>query len=101
MAAFIGRPIPKASTTHAMVEAVPMVMQWPAERLIQDSASWNSHMGIAPQRTSSLNFQTSVPDPISCPRNFPLSMGPPETMREGKSQLDAPINNAGVVLSQP
>src|SRR6266511_5468683 len=76
MAAFIGNPIPIASTTLAIVEAVPIVMQWPAERLMQLSASWKSHKGIAPLRTSSLNFQTLVPDPICSPRNLPLSIGP-------------------------
>src|SRR5215468_8842525 len=101
MAAFIGNPIPIASTTLAIVEAVPIVIQWPAERLMQLSASWKSHNGIAPLRTSSLNFQTAVPDPICSPRNLPLSIGPPDTAIVGRSQLAAPINAAGVVLSQP
>src|SRR5882672_8407164 len=101
MAAFVGNPIPSASTTLAMVEAVPIVIQCPAERFMQVSASTNSHSVIAPRRTSSLNLQTSVPEPMSCPRNFPLSIGPPEIISAGRSQLAAPINNAGVVLSQP
>src|SRR5260370_29201657 len=101
MAAFIGSPMPRASTTHAMVEAVPMVMQWPADRLMQASASMNSHMSMAPQRTSSLNFQMSVPEPMSRPRNLPFNIGPPDTMIAGRSQLAAPINKAGVVFSHP
>ena len=42
MAALPGMPTPSASTIEAMVEAVPMVMQWPCERCMHDSASWNS-----------------------------------------------------------
>ncbi len=85
----------------AMVEAVPMVMQWPAERDMQDSASMKSASDILPARTSSLNDHTLVPDPMSWPRNLPLSMGPPETPIVGRSQLAAPMRSAGVVLSQP
>src|SRR5690242_5938744 len=93
--------MPRDSTTHAIVDAVPIVIQCPAERLMQASASMKSPMLITPQRTSSLNFQTFVPEPISWPRNFPLSIGPPETINDGRSQLAAPIRSAGVVLSQP
>ena len=39
IAALVGRPIPSASTIDAIVDAVPMVMQWPAERDMQLSAS--------------------------------------------------------------
>src|SRR5271168_3111363 len=84
-----------------MVDAVPMVMQWPAERDMQDSASLNSSSVILPAFTSSLNFQTDVPEPMSFPRNLPFSMGPPETTMAGISQLAAPIISEGVVLSQP
>src|SRR6476661_10512158 len=101
MVAFCGMPIPCASTIHAMVEAVPMVMQWPAERDMQDSASMKSAQLILPARTSSLIDHTLVPDPIVSPRKCPLSMAPPETTSAGKSQLAAPIINEGVVLSQP
>src|SRR5215831_15712661 len=86
---------------QAIVEAVPIVIQCPAERLIQDSASRNSLSAIAPERTSSLNLQTLVPEPISSPLYLPLSIGPPETRIVGRSQLAAPIKRAGVVLSHP
>src|SRR5204863_1078477 len=101
IAALPGMPMPSASTMLAMVEAVPIVMQWPAERDMQASASMKSASDILPARTSSLNDHTLVPEPISWPRNFPFSMGPPETPIVGKSQLAAPISSAGVVLSQP
>ena len=68
---------------------------------MQASASRKSATGIRPALTSSLKRQTSVPEPTSLPRNRPLSIGPPETAMVGRSQLAAPISNAGVVLSQP
>jgi hypothetical protein len=42
IAAFPGRVSPSDSTMQAIVEAVPMVMQCPADRLMQLSASMNS-----------------------------------------------------------
>ncbi len=85
----------------AMVEAVPIVMQWPAERELPCSADMKSASVISPALTISLNFQVLVPEPISCPSYLPLSIGPPERASEGRSQLAAPIKRAGVVLSQP
>ena len=78
-----------------------MVMQWPAERFMHDSASMKSDSDMRPALTSSLKRQTSVPEPISPPRNRPLSIGPPETARAGRSQLAAPMRSDGVVLSHP
>ncbi len=43
-----------------------MVMQWPAERDMQASASMKSASFILPARTSSLICQTAVPEPIAC-----------------------------------
>src|SRR5215213_4069721 len=76
-------------------------MQWPAERDIDASASMNCSTVMMPAFTSSLNFQTSVPEPMSCPQYLPLSIGPPDTTIAGTSQLAAPITSEGVVLSQP
>ena len=56
---------------------------------------------MLPPRTSSENFQTIVPEPMSWPRYLPLSIGPPVTISVGKSTLAAPMSCAGVVLSQP
>ena len=44
---------------------------------------------------------TLVPEPMSVPRYFPDSIGPPDTATVGRSTLAAPIRQAGVVLSQP
>src|SRR6201993_470199 len=84
-----------------MVEAVPIVMQCPRDRFMQDSASRKSFMSIFPARTASDICQTPVPEPIRWPLKQPFSMGPPETTKVGKLQLAAPIINEGVVLSQP
>ena len=85
----------------AMVEAVPMVMQWPAERDCALSASWNSCSDMVPARTASENCQTDVPEPMSWLWKCPFSIGPPETPMVGRSQLAAPMTSDGVVLSQP
>ena len=84
-----------------MVEAVPMVMQWPALLDMQTSASTKSSPDILPARYSSTNFQVSVPEPISLPLNFPFSIGPPVIINAGKSTLAVPMSKPGVVLSQP
>ena len=94
-------PTPSASTIEAMVDAVPIVMQWPCERCMHDSASWNSSTEIFPARRSSDIDQTLVPEPMSVPRYFPDSIGPPETPMVGRSTLAAPMMSEGVVLSQP
>src|ERR1700719_4811586 len=93
--------MPRDSTIEAMVEAVPMVIQCPRDRFIQDSASRKSAMSIFPARTASDICQTPVPEPILWPLKQPFSIGPPETTSVGKLQLAAPIISEGVVLSQP
>jgi hypothetical protein len=93
--------MPSASAMLFMVEAVPMTMQWPGERDMPASASRKSSRLIVPALTSSANRQTSVPEPMSCPRYLPFSIGPPEQTIAGTSHDAAPIKSAGVVLSQP
>jgi hypothetical protein len=56
--------MPSDSTIEAIVEAVPIVMQWPRERFMHDSASVNSSCVIEPARTSSDICHTPVPEPI-------------------------------------
>src|SRR5260221_8228422 len=70
-------------------------------RLIQLSANSQSCCVILPVFISSSNFHTWVPEPISIPLYFPLSMGPPGTTIVGNPTLAAPITVDGVVLSQP
>ena len=93
--------MPSASAMLAIVEAVPMVLHEPGERLIAASASRKSSRLIVPAFTASDICQSAVPEPTRSPRNQPLSIGPPETRIAGMSTLAAPISSAGVVLSQP
>ena len=100
-AALVGRDMPIASTSDAIVLAVPIVIHTPLLRDIPDSAFMKSCKVISPARTASENFHTSVPEPMSEPLYFPFSIGPEDTTIEGRSTDAAPINWPGVVLSQP
>ncbi len=100
IAALSGSERPNDSTMLAIVEAVPITAQCPRLRPMQASATRSSSLLISPERTASLNRQTSLV-PISLPLYFPVSMGPPETTSVGIFTLHAPITNEGVVLSQP
>ena len=63
IAALPGNCTPSASVTHAIVDAVPMVIQLPLERAEQLSIAKNSSIVIFPARSSSLYFHTAVPEP--------------------------------------
>ncbi len=96
-----GIVVPSASAMIAIVEAVPIVLQWPRLRIIDDSDCTKSASDRFPARTSSDSRQTSVPQPRAGPRNVPLSIGPPGTTTAGRSTEAAAIRSAGIVLSQP
>jgi hypothetical protein len=101
IAALPGSVMPSVSAIAAMVEAVPITMQCPAERERHASISQNSSSLRRPARRSAQKRQLSVPEPMSSVRQRPRSMGPPVTMIAGTSAEAAPISMAGVVLSQP
>ena len=101
MAALPGRATPSASAIEAIVEAVPITMQWPVERDRHDSTSASSSSESSPARRCVQSLRASVPEPSSWSRHTPRSMGPPVTMIAGTSAEAAPISIAGVVLSQP
>ena len=87
--------------SSAMVEAVPMVMQCPAERPCPARRRGSPSSAIvrpSPPRRSARHRCRSR---CSRPLKRPFSIGPPETAIVGRSQLAAPIRSAGVVLSQP
>ena len=86
---------------HAMVDAVPIVMQCPFDRAMHPSAMWHSSTVIRPAFISASNFHTCVPEPTSWPWYLPLSIGPPVTITAGRSTLAVAISRPGVVLSQP
>jgi hypothetical protein len=92
---------PNASTAPVRVEAVPMVMQCPAERAMPCSTPCQSSSVMLPARSSAQYFQLSLPDPSTAPPQSPRSIGPAGMKTVGKSIENAPISRAGVVLSQP
>ena len=96
-----GSVMPSASARLVMVEAVPITVQCPAVRAMHPSTSHHSSSVMRPVRNWSNSLRPSVPEPSLCPRHSPASIGPPGTMMAGMSALAAPINCAGVVLSQP
>src|SRR2546423_7457306 len=101
IAALPGMPTPSASIIDAIVDALPIVMQCPCERCMQDSASWNSSSVILPARRSSDIDQVLVPEPMSLPWYLPESIGPPETRIVGRSTLHAPMRVAGGGVLRP
>ena len=84
-----------------MVEAVPIVMQWPNERAMPSSTSRQSSSVMLPARSSAQYFQVSVPEPSGWPCQLPFSIGPAGMKMNGNPMLVAPMMSAGVVLSQP
>ena len=96
-----GRVNPRASAMQAMVEAVPMVMQVPAERAMQFSISFHSPSHRFPAQRSAQYFQASVPLPKVVSRQWALSIGPAGRKTLGISALRAPMSIAGTVLSHP
>src|SRR5580698_8111446 len=92
---------PMASTMEVMVEAVPMVLQVPIERVMLDSSSIKSSAVIFPRRYSSQYFFVWVPAPVLTPRHCPLDIGPAGQKIVGSPMLIAPISSPGTDLSQP
>ena len=52
---------PSASAAPVIVEAVPIVMQWPGERAMPFSISSQSSSVMLPARSSAQYFQVSLP----------------------------------------
>jgi len=67
IAALPGMPTPSASIIDAIVDAVPIVMQWPCERCMQDSASWNSSSVSLPHAAPPDIDQVVGPEPMLFP----------------------------------
>ena len=96
-----GSTMPSASASKPIVEAVPIVLQWPRLRIIDDSELMNCSSDSLPPRTSSDSRHTSVPQPSAWPRKVPVSIGPPGMTTAGRSTDAAAISKAGMVLSHP
>ena len=93
------RPI--ASAALVIVEAVPIVMQWPGERAMPSSTPRQSSSVMLPARSSAQYFHVSLPLPRKLPLKSPRSIGPAGMKIEGRFIDSAPMTSAGVVLSQP
>ncbi len=63
-----GRVMPRASAAEVIVDAVPIVMQWPGDLAMPDSRSASSQSPTRPARASSQAFHMSVPLPTVWPR---------------------------------
>ncbi len=74
-----GNVMPKASAAEVIVDAVPIVMQWPGERAMPSSISAQSSSVMVPARFSAQYFHTSLPLPSTSPRQLPRSIGPAGT----------------------
>src|SRR5690349_25049386 len=101
MAAQPGSDMPSASASAFIVDAVPMVLQWPTDGADAAAIFRNSSSSMRPAARSSRAFQITVPDPARSPFHQPLSIGPPDSTIAGVLTVAAAIKQAGVVLSQP
>src|SRR4029078_11132821 len=100
MAAQPGSDMPNASASEFIVDAVPIVLQCPADGADEATNSMNSSPLISPAARSSRAFQTIVPEPVRSPRNQPFSIGPPERTIAGISTGAAAISRPRGVLWQ-
>jgi len=64
---------------EVIVDAVPIVLHVPKERVMRLSSSTQSSCVILPARSSSQNLRVCVPAPTFCPRHWPLDIGPAGT----------------------
>src|SRR5262249_8509230 len=101
MAAQPGSDRPSASASAFMVEAVPMVLQWPLDGAEDATRSRNYLYAMLPAACSWRAHHPTVPDPARSPFHQPLSIGPPDSTIAGVFTVAAAMIAAGVVLSQP
>ena len=93
--------MPSASVIEFIVEAVPIVLQWPSDGAESLARRMNSSSSILPAPSSRRERQMTVPEPTSSPSCQPSSIGPPFSVMAGMSTVAAAMMEAGVVLSQP
>src|SRR5207253_5942311 len=101
IAALPGSDSPSASEIAFMVEAVPMVLQWPGDGAESQARRTNSSSSISPAPSRRRDRQMTVPDPTSSPSCQPSSIGPPLSVIAGISTVAAALLAGGGVLSQP
>src|ERR671929_2224440 len=96
-----GSDMPSASASAFMVEAVPMVLQWPTDGAEAAAMSTNSCVLMRPAASSSRAFQTAMPEPQRSPFHQPFSIGPPESTIAGMFTVAAAMMQAGGGFLQP
>src|SRR5215510_1446222 len=101
IAAQPGNESPSTSATAFIVDAVPIVLQWPSEGADAAAASRNCFSLISPAASLRRERQITVPEPTRSPSCQPSSIGPPESTMAGISTVEAAMIPDGVVLSQP
>ena len=84
-----------------MVDAVPIVLQWPIDGAEASAASRKPSSSISPAASLRRERQIAMPEPASSPSCQPSSIGPPERTIAGILTVEAAISADGVVLSQP
>src|SRR6185369_570656 len=90
-----------ASASEFIVEAVPIVLQYPVDGADEATRRMNSASSISPAASSCRACQMIVPEPVRAPLCQPLSIGPTDRAIAGMLTVAAAISAAGVVLSQP
>ncbi len=67
MAAQPGSDMPSASASEFIVEAVPIVLQWPADGADDATSSMNFFSSILPAASSCRASHRMVPEPVRWP----------------------------------
>ena len=94
--------MPSASATPAIVEAVPISLQWPSDGILAASSSSYSSSVILPGAVLVRVLPEVGADRRARGRGSTAGLaGPPVSMIAGTPALAAPISCAGTVLSQP
>src|SRR3546814_17257471 len=99
--ALAGSDMPQLSAIEVCVDAVPIVLQCPADGALSHARSRNSSSLISHAASLRRERQMTVPEPTSSPSCQPSSIGPPASQIAGMSTLAAAMLAAGLVLSYP
>src|SRR5258705_13827197 len=87
--------MPSASASAFMVDAVPMVLQWPIEGAVAAAISMNSSAVMRPAALSWRACPIAGPEPARPPFHQPLSIGPPDTTIAGGFTVGAAPKQGG------
>src|SRR5258707_8150573 len=96
-----GNDIPRTSAREFIVDAVPIVLQYPTDVAPDVMISFSSRSLIFPSASKFRAFHATATAPTRSPLYQPFSIGPLVRTIAGKSTVAAAMMQAGVVLSQP